>query len=38
LGAQVAGFWGFRWLWGILMGVALLNYLGFRRLTASERS
>lgn len=46
LGAQVADFWGFRWLWVILVGLGLLNFWGFRRLggggrqgpTASTRS
>ncbi|TDW96287.1 MDR family MFS transporter [Dinghuibacter silviterrae] len=32
LGAQIAGLWGFQWLWGILVGVGILNFWGFRRL------
>lgn len=32
LGAQVAGLWGFKWLWGALVGLGLLNFWGFRRL------
>jgi predicted MFS family arabinose efflux permease len=37
LGAQVAGQWGFQWLWGILVGVGILNFWGFRRLGQGPR-